>query len=283
MTDSRIITEEDLNKLGEEGIGRIFPDKIKISVQMATCGIAAGADLIYNAIISEVKNKDIIIDKTGCIGYCKREPMLNLYIPGFNPVVYSDLTSKKVQELLPQWLNGNIPEDNALGQLDGGPYETSIKNKIVGNIKSLLDHPFFVKQKKSILRNSGFINPLQISEYVGRGGYYTLFRVLKGISSDEIIQAVKKSGLRGRGGAGFPTGLKWEICKKEKSDIKFIICNADEGDPGAYMDRTVLEGDPFSVLEGMTIGAYAIGVQKGYIYVRKEYPLAVKHLKIAIE
>ena len=279
-----VISKEDLDSLSKEGMNRIFPDKIKISVQMATCGIAAGADVIYNTIENEIKDKNIILDKTGCIGYCKREPMLNLFIPGFNPVVYSDLTPKKVLELLPEWLSGNIPKENALGQLDGDLYSwPDIKHKPATNIDSLMNHPFFIKQKKNILRNSGFINPLQITEYIGRGGYYTLLHVLKDISREDVVDIVTKSGLRGRGGAGFPTGIKWNICKNEKSDIKYVICNADEGDPGAYMDRTVLEGDPFSVLEGMTIGAYAIGAHKGYIYVRKEYPLAIEHLKSAIE
>lgn len=193
------------------------------------------------------------------------------------------LPPKKVLELLPDWISGKIPKDNALGQLDGNMYTGSdIKHKVVDGIDSFMNHPFFVKQKKNILRNSGFINPLRIIEYVERGGYYTLLNVLNNFTREDVIDIITKSGLRGRGGAGFPTGVKWNICKKEKSDIKYVICNADEGDPGAYMDRTVLEGDPFSVLEGMTIGAYAIGAHEGYIYVRKEYPLAIEHLKAAI-
>ncbi|HDD36860.1 MAG TPA: 4Fe-4S dicluster domain-containing protein, partial [Archaeoglobus veneficus] len=145
----------------------------------------------------------------------------------------------------------------------------------------LVEHPFYKKQVKIVLRNCGIIEPLNISQYVAMGGYYALQRVLEK-EPEDVIEEVKKSGLRGRGGAGFPTGLKWEIAKKNEGE-KYVICNADEGDPGAYMDRSVLEGDPFSVIEGMTIGAYAIGAELGFVYVRNEYPLAVERIEKAIE
>ena len=142
--------------------------------------------------------------------------------------------------------------------------------------------PFYSKQLKIALRNCGFINPDLLEEYVARGGYFPLYRALFEMKPEEIIEAVKRSGLRGRGGAGFPTGAKWESCRKAKESRKIILCNADEGDPGAYMDRSVLEGDPHSVIEGMIIGAYAIGAHEGFIYVRDEYPLAIKKLNIAL-
>jgi NADH:ubiquinone oxidoreductase subunit F (NADH-binding)/Pyruvate/2-oxoacid:ferredoxin oxidoreductase delta subunit len=145
------------------------------------------------------------------------------------------------------------------------------------------DLPFFGKQVKVALRNCGFINPERIEEYIGRGGYQALFKVLSGLTPEEVIAEVKSSGLRGRGGAGFPTGLKWEFARKNDADEKFVICNADEGDPGAFMDRGILEGDPHAVIEGMAIGAYAIGAHEGFIYCRAEYPLAIHRLQIAIQ
>jgi NADH:ubiquinone oxidoreductase subunit F (NADH-binding)/NAD-dependent dihydropyrimidine dehydrogenase PreA subunit len=142
--------------------------------------------------------------------------------------------------------------------------------------------PFYSKQLKIALRNCGFINPDRIEEYIARGGYFSLYKALFEMKPEEIIEEVKRSGLRGRGGAGFYTGNKWESCRKSKSDRKFVLCNADEGDPGAYMDRSVLEGDPHSVIEGMIIGAFAIGANEGFIYVRDEYPLAIQKLRIAL-
>ena len=142
--------------------------------------------------------------------------------------------------------------------------------------------PFFRQQKRIVLRNCGVINPDSIDEYIGRGGYFALHKVLKELSPEQVIEEVKASGLRGRGGAGFPTGVKWQLTRNVTGDVKYIICNADEGDPGAYMDRSVLEGDPHSVLEGMTIGAFAVGAHEGYIYVRAEYPLAIEKLQLAI-
>ncbi len=152
-----------------------------------------------------------------------------------------------------------------------------------GEIENYENLPFFKKQIKIALRNCGFIHPERIEEYIARGGYRALYRVLKGGSPEQAIAEVKASGLRGRGGAGFSTGLKWEYARNNDSDIKYVICNADEGDPGAFMDRGILESDPHTVLEGMAIGGYAIGASQGYIYCRAEYPLAIHRLKIAIE
>ena len=144
------------------------------------------------------------------------------------------------------------------------------------------DIPFYSKQHRIVLSNCGYIDPEKIEEYIARDGYMALGKALLEMTPEEVLEEVKKSGLRGRGGAGFPTGLKWEFAKKASGDKKYVICNADEGDPGAFMDRSTLEGDPHSVIEGMTIGAYVIGADEGYIYCRAEYPLAIKRLKIAI-
>src|SRR5450756_1580729 len=152
-----------------------------------------------------------------------------------------------------------------------------------GEIENYENLPFFKKQIKIALRNCGFIHPERVEEYIARGGYRALHRVLNELTPERAIAEVKASGLRGRGGAGFSTGLKWEYARSNDSDIKYVICNADEGDPGAFMDRGILESDPHTVLEGMAIGGYAIGASQGYIYCRAEYPLAIHRLKIAIE
>ncbi|RKY00961.1 MAG: NADH-quinone oxidoreductase subunit F [Spirochaetes bacterium] len=285
---SSVLEKKDFKKILEElkleGKKHLFPDKLKISVQSATCGKASGADEIYSTLENTLKDEDVILERVGCIGLCQQEPMVNVYVPGWKPVVYANLTPKIIEELAPQWLEGKFPEKNALGQL-GSSYLDDMEGilKPVSGIKRIEDLGFFKKQLKIVLRNSGFINPLDIYEYVARGGFYSLYRVLHEYEPDQVIDDIIKSGLRGRGGGGFPTGVKWQSCRKAPGFPKYVICNADEGDPGAYMDRATLEGDPFGVLEGMVIGAYAIGSNQGYIYVRAEYPLAVQTLHKAIK
>ncbi len=288
LADVKVKGIEDLNRLKEEGIKEIFPDKPKISVQMATCGRASGAEVIYNLIKNKFeeigKEKEVIFDSTGCIGFCQLEPMVNVFIPGYQPVVYSQVTDDIALKIVDSVKNGSFLKDYILGVLDDDISSKfiSLKN-LPDNLISLKQRDFFKKQKKIVLRNTGIINPFNIKEYIARGGYYSLYKVLKKYSPDEVIEEIIDSGLRGRGGGGFPTGIKWKSCKEVNNYPKYVICNADEGDPGAYMDRAVLEGDPYSVLEGMCIGAYAIGSSEGYIYVRAEYPLAVLTLQKAIE
>jgi len=285
-TSEKIVSPKiNLEALKKEGIRKIFPDKIKISVQMATCGKASGAEQIYNTIEKTVSSNDhIILGKTGCIGLCQFEPMVNVFVPGYRPVVYSSVSPKIVEKLLPSWLSGNLPKKQALGMLGDEFFsDLDIKLKDVPGIDYLNNLNFFKKQKKIVLRNSGFIDPSDICEYIARGGFFSVANVLESFTPEEVIEEIIKSGLRGRGGGGFPTGMKWKSCRETEVLPRYVICNADEGDPGAYMDRATLEGDPFSVLEGMIIGAYAVGSSEGYIYVRAEYPLAVETLRNAIK
>lgn len=292
VTSIKIKNINDLNKLKEEGIKKLFPDRPKISVQMATCGRASGAEDIYRVINQNFQEKgkenDVIVDSTGCIGLCQLEPMVNLYIPGYKPVVYYNVSEDTASKIAESALTGSISPDEILGVLDSEYLGENIPAEKVSKIPDKNAIPieksqFFKKQRKIVLRNTGIINPFNIEEYIARGGYYSLYRVLHEYSPEDVIEIIKESGLRGRGGGGFPTGIKWSSCRKVDNFPKYVICNADEGDPGAYMDRAVLEGDPFSVLEGMCIGAYAIGSSEGYIYVRAEYPLAVYTLQRAIE
>ncbi|MGB3480094.1 MAG: FAD-dependent oxidoreductase [bacterium] len=278
----------ELEVIKGKGMKLIYPDKLKISVGMATCGLATGAQEVYDEIENSIQeNKlDAILTKTGCLGFCQKEPLVDVYVPGSPRLTYCEMTSDKARELMISIRNKEFRDEYLLCKFEEEfLLDESIKkygsNGNLNGISSYQEVPFFAKQKKIALRNCGFINPDSIEEYIARGGYRSLYKVLSELSPEQTIEEVKKSGLRGRGGAGFPTGRKWEFARKEKSNIKYIVCNADEGDPGAYMDRSVLEGDPHSVLEGMLIGAYAIGVSKGFVYVRSEYPLAIVRLKRA--
>ena len=290
----KITSLEQLKKIKEQGLALTYPDKIKIMVGMATCGISAGADKVWKALeekIAELK-LDAVLEKTGCIGFCQKEPLVDVVYPKKVRISYQAMTPQKAEALVEAIKNGEVFQDNTLCRIDqeeflvegtSRPYANPHPPELPGEIPKYEQLPFFKKQVKIALRNCGFINPERIEEYIARGGYTTLHKVLTGMSSEQVINEVKASGLRGRGGAGFPTGLKWEFARNNPGDIKYVICNADEGDPGAFMDRGILEGDPHAVLEGMAIGAYAIGSSEGYIYCRAEYPLAIHRLKIAID
>jgi len=245
-----------------------------IAVGMNSCGIAAGAKETYQALekILKEKNINIPLKITGCVGMCYREPLVDI-IYDDAIMTYGNLTADKVEKLVESHIINNQPIDEWIVKIDKKSGVRITETWDVDN--------FFKMQKKIVLENSGYIDPENIDEYIARDGYEALKKALK-MKPEEIIEIVEKSGLRGRGGAGFPTGLKWRFTREAKGDVKYIVCNADEGDPGAFMDRNVLEGDPHRVIEGMIIGAYAIGAKEGYIYVRAEYPLAIKRLKIAL-
>ena len=249
----------------------------RVVVGMGTCGIAAGADKVMAAVRSEVAGRTLDVDVcfTSCIGSCYKEPTVEISLPGKPAVVYGDVTPDRVPALLEEHLEGGKPyAELALMQIPGEhePYPDIV----------LMDaSPYYVKQVRTVTSRLGRNNPESIEEYIATGGYEGLEKVL-GLSQQEVIDEIKKSGLRGRGGAGFPTGMKWQFVHDAQGDKKYIVCNADEGDPGAFMDRSVLEGDPHSVLEGMMIAGYAIGADEGYIYCRAEYPLAIHRLNKAI-
>ena len=250
-------------------------DKPRILLGAATCGRAAGALPVLEAINSKLAQHNIqaTIIQVGCIGLCYAEPLVNIIKPGRPHIYYGNLTPEIATELVEDYLVKDDPRpDLALGSVGDG----SIKD-----IPKFYELPMLKPQVRIALRNCGLINPENINHYIANDGYSGLVRAL-GIAPEAVIEEIKKSGLRGRGGAGFPTGLKWEFCRKSPGTVKYIICNADEGDPGAFMDRSLLEGDPHAVLEGMLIGAYAIGATEGYIYIRAEYPLAIERLNAAL-
>ncbi len=287
----RIDSLDSLEMVKHRGLKKLLPDIPRVSVGLATCGIAAGGNVIYEGLkeLIEKEKIDAYLTKTGCFGICNEEPLVNVRLPGMPIVIFSKLTKEDLPHIVNFIKTGILPENNKnvlckIEQWDHITTENPITyGKGYPEIPLWNEIPFFKPQRKLIMRNAGITNPEDIEEYIATGGYSALFKVLNGMSPEEVIGEVKKSGLRGRGGAGFPTGLKWEFTRKAEGDRKYVICNADEGDPGAYMNRNEMESDPHMIIEGMIIGAYAIGATEGYIYVRAEYPLAIERLKTAIE
>jgi len=244
-----------------------------IMVGAATCGRAAGALEVLRAIKDELKKQrlDCPVVEVGCMGHCYAEPIVTISKPGYPPICYGHVNPVIAERLISEFVLGDDPcLEFVLGALE--------ENDLV---PSFSDFPRAKFEKKIILKNCGHIDPEQVECYIANGGYAALVKALQ-MQPEEIIDEVKSSGLRGRGGAGFPTGQKWEICRNAQDRPKYIICNGDEGDPGAFMDRAILESDPHSVLEGMIIAGYAIGSRYGYIYVRAEYPLAVRRARLAL-
>jgi NADH:ubiquinone oxidoreductase subunit F (NADH-binding)/NAD-dependent dihydropyrimidine dehydrogenase PreA subunit len=258
-------TKSIKNTIGGNG------DKSVISVCLGTGGIAAGGDKVFAKFEKEIKSKKLDAGvgkrvcktaKTGCRGLCAKDVLVDISVPGMESLTYERVTVDMVPQIIEEHLTKNTPVKKWLAKEDY--------------------HKFHDNQQRLVLGNCGVIDPENIDEYIIRGGYTALHKVL-GMVRQLVIAEIKKSGLRGRGGGGFETGWKWESCAGYKADEKFIICNGDEGDPGAFMDRSIMEGDPHAVLEGMVIAGYAIGATSGYIYVRAEYPLAVERLHIAIK
>lgn len=280
--DARIAQAEERWREKQQG-------ELYVTVGMATCGLAAGSRETLVAIEEEVKRRqlDAVISPVGCVGMCSYEPMIELQGRDRPRMNFGEATAQNVPEIFASYL-------------DGGPLEKAV---VVGQVEPAVQRrnghalsslrfvdpeskertSFTAKQLRIVLSNCGLINPESIDDYLAVEGYQALKMVLSEMTPEDVIQEVLDSKLRGRGGAGFPTGLKWKFARQTQNWPKYIICNADEGDPGAFMDRSVLEGDPHSVIEGMIIGAYAIGAEQGYIYCRAEYPLAIRRLNIALD
>jgi NADH-quinone oxidoreductase subunit F len=244
-------------------------ENIKIIVGLGSCGIAAGAGKVYDEIvrIKEADNLNFDLGKTSCVGMCFREPLVEI-IDETGSYLYGEVDVKRIDEIIEKHIVNFSPIKEYIVKSD--QFDTPYKD-------------YFDGQVKITLRNCGNIDPEHITEYESKKGYQAIKKITyEKIPPEDIIKCVLDSGIRGRGGAGFSTGMKWNFARNSRADEKYVVCNADEGDPGAFMDRSVLEGDPHSVLEGMIICAYAIGANHGYIYCRAEYPLAVKRLNLAI-
>ncbi len=239
-----------------------------IKIGLGTCGVSAGGEKVHAALKEAIAKDKIPIRlvETGCMGNCYQEVLVEVIDEDGHSNLYGNVTPDKVRRILDE----QVLNDKPIGEW------------IVKGRDAAAEDTFFAKQKRIVLRNCGIIDPDSIDEYIASGGYQAIQKILKECTPEEVIEIILKSGLRGRGGAGFLTGMKWRFCRQAPGDKKYIICNADEGDPGAFMDRSTLEGDPHSVLEGMMIGAYACGADEAYIYVRAEYPMAVRRLRHSI-
>ncbi len=284
------MTIEELNKIKAEysdlvkvrklvaSEGEKLAKKTGYRKQILVCGgtgcTSSGSKKVIEALESELKKqgleKEVLVVKTGCFGLCALGPIMIVYPEG---AFYAQATPEGVIRVVDEHIKkGNIVKDLL--------YKETVHAD--GSIISLAETNFYKKQLRIALRNCGVINPEDIREYIATSGYQALAKVLTKMTPDDVINELLESGLRGRGGAGFPTGRKWAFAKASKGDVKYVCCNADEGDPGAFMDRSILEGDPHAVIEAMAIAGYTIGASQGYIYVRAEYPVAVSRLEIAI-
>ena len=288
----RLETVGDLTKLREEtqqAMKTRLESGTRIAIGMGTCGIAAGARETLAAIRQELTQRriDASVETVGCIGMCAKEPLLDIQQAGGPHVLYANISPEMVPQLIEQhvvhgkpvmeWVICQLPAEN-LGERAPEQEQAELPG-----IRGPRDTPFFSKQLRIALRNCGVIDPEKIDQYIARDGYRALGKVLSAMSPPEVVAEVKSSGLRGGGGGAVTTGLKWELCSKASGSPKYVICNGDEGDPGAFMDRSILESDPHSVIEGMAIAAYGIGSTQGYIYCREEYPLAIARLLAAID
>lgn len=267
----KLKSREDFINLINNVSGSIDSEKKVVRICMTGCRAHGAEDLLVafkEHVTKENLNGQIEIRETGCQGLCSGAPVLSVDPHGF---FYQKVSPDDVSQIINDSILNGKPIERLGYKLDDGAY--AVKQG---------DMPFFKRQEKIVLRNCGIIDPMNINHYLSRNGYMALDKAIFDMTPLTVIDEMKKSGLRGRGGAGFPTGFKWELAHNNESDEKYVICNADEGDPGAFMDRGVLEGDPHSIIEGLAIAAYAIGANKGFVYVRAEYPIAVNHMMNAI-
>ncbi len=251
----------------ETALSEKGPNRARVIVHLGTCGVSAGAEKVlreFEGLIKAQKDNGIQLRVSGCAGLCSREPVVQVELPDAAPTTYVHVSPRDAKKIF---------EEHVLGK-------TAVQAKMLPP-----DDSFFKAQQFIVLRNRGLIDAENIDDYIAQDGYKALAAVLTQMKPEEVIKTIKASGLRGRGGGGFPAGVKWETCRhagEERGEERYVICNADEGDPGAFMDRSVIEADPHSVIEGMSIGAYAIGSRQGYVYIRKEYPVALDKLNIAL-
>ena len=284
----------ELSKLNESFRDRLLPKKPRVLVGVATCGVATGSRKVLDAMREVVSSRglDVELIGTGCKGACFLEPLVDAVMPGRGRITYFQVKPEDATPILDETLRGGVYTKRVLGRtlseqflIDGTgcDYCPGELPDEIRKVPAYPEIPFFGRQMHVAMRNCGYIDPASIEDYIGKGGYSAAAKALTQMEPEEIIEIIKASGLRGRGGGGFPTGRKWESCRKAHGDERYVICNADEGDPGAYMDRSIIEGDPHSVIEGMIIGSYAIGANQGFIYVREEYPLAVERLRLALK
>ncbi|MFA6506261.1 MAG: FAD-dependent oxidoreductase [Treponemataceae bacterium] len=307
----RIENLKALEKAAAAGRAKLLPPMTRICVGMGTCGIGNGADLLFAALekalaksgAASVGSGTVMLKKVGCFGFCAAEPLVTLAVPGRPILLFTEATAKDANAFVEAARDAKALEKiagRAAGKIDTWDFKTAeisfynhasnprasggvVSDNSFPMVRPWNEIPFFKGQEKVVLRNAGLIDPEDIEEFLAVGGYSSLAKAVFGMKPSEVIDEVEKSGLRGRGGAGFPTARKWRLLAGRPETAKWIVCNADEGDPGAYMNRNEIESDPFSLLEGITLGAYATGASQGFVYIRAEYPLAVERLRKAVE
>jgi len=247
-------------------------------VGTGTCGLGAGAAKTLDALKASLAARRLRAEvvEVGCVGLCSAEPLLDIQMPGRTRLSFEGVTAEHVEALVDAVLEGGVPRERLLGQHRGKGQEPW------PDAPWLDEHPFFAPQTRWVLANCGLADPGNLDEYVARGGYLQLERALQALSPEAVCDEVERAGLRGRGGGGFPTGRKWKVARAQGPGQRYLVCNADEGDPGAFMDRAVIEGDPHRLVEGMALAAFAIGASKAYVYIRAEYPLAIRRLEEAL-
>jgi len=270
----RIRRPDDLDRLRMAIVGKRDPNKARIVICSGTGCLAYKSEKVIGAFRSEIKKQGlqnkVDVRTTGCPGFCERGPIVVIQPEG---IFYQKVGIEDVGEIVAETVLNKRVIDRLL-YIDSRTGQKVVFEK---------DVPFYKKQKRILLENNSLIDPTKIEDYIAIGGYSSLRKALFEMKPEQVIDAIRQSGLRGRGGAGFPTGIKWESCRQAKGDMRYVVCNADEGDPGAFANRSLLEGNPHSVIEGMVIGAYAVGSSEGFVYVRNEYPMAVTNVGVAID
>ncbi len=284
MADTRLSSPGELEALHQSALASLVTRRqqnVTILVGAGTCGRAAGALDVQTALRTAVRSHKVRaqIGTVGCIGMCSYEPLVDVALPGQTRVTYANVTPDMAERIVAEHVSRGQPiKEWMLARMAYEPLDDG-----ADRMDPLYpDLPLYRKQLRIVMRNCGIIDPERIEAYIARGGYLALSKALTTMSPEQVITEVTASGLRGRGGGGFPTGRKWAVTRQAPGQPKYVVCNADEGDPGAFMDRSILEGDPHAVIEGMIICGYAVGAQEGYIYCRAEYPLAIERLKTAI-
>jgi len=273
--------DEDLSKQLKAEIALLKHELVKrtiITVGTGSCGLIAGAIATLDAVKEYVLTRDIDAEiiETGCLGPCSEEPLVGVQLPGKTRLIFGQVHSHLVEQLLDAVLSNDVPVDNLYCQVRNPLHQPW------DDVPFMDEIPFFSLQHRIVLRDSGSINPYDINEYIAGGGYKAFFKAIRNYPNSKVCDIIEESGLRGRGGGGFPAGAKWKQALANSGNNKFVICNADESDPGAYMDRAILEGDPHRVIEGIALAAYAIGANKAYVYIRNQHSVALKRLRFAI-
>jgi NADH-quinone oxidoreductase subunit F len=276
-----------LNELREAGLAKLLPGRPRVTVGMGTCGVGNDAEAVFRAFASQAdaKGVDLMLTPVGCFGFCAAEPLVGVSLLGAPLMILDRLTPDRVKAVVEDMAHGKSSVGEALCKIEEWDHVTGTVTygRDFSDVPHWHELDFYKGQRRIVLRNCGLINPEDMEEYAAVGGYQALFKVLGEMSPEEVIDEVRRARLRGRGGAGYLAATKWDHMRRSGAETKYIICNADEGDPGAYMNRNEIESDPHSLLEGMIIGAFAMGAEEGIVYVRAEYPLAVHRLQHAVE